>query len=148
MQAVNGSIYTCVVSNAAGSDSSSTFVYISPHFVTQPMSMSVDNGTSIGLLCEVEAFPNPSIQWWRVDGEPIRDGIVTDTQILFIDPVLFGDEGEYYCNASSLDTIIRSESATITSMFLVSISCPIPKILSFVATYSSSFGSNINQSDV
>ena len=116
VQASNGGMYTCVVTNTAGSDEDSTFLYISPYFVTQPMDVLTTNGSSITLLCEAEAFPSPAIQWRRADREPIRNGIDTHVPMLVIDHVIFGDEGNYYCTASSQNVTIHSHDATVIGM--------------------------------
>ena len=114
IEASTGGMYTCIVSNAAGSDNTSTSLYVFPYFVTQPTDIEVTNGTSITLLCDAMAFPNPDYQWERAGGETFRGNIETSTQTLVISPVMFGDEGNYYCTASSLNVTIRSENTTVT----------------------------------
>ena len=109
----DGGMYTCVVSNAAGSDNVSTLLYVSPYFITQPVDMLTTNGSSITLLCTAGAFPSPEIHWARADGE-IRDEIDTDMPTLLIDSVMFGDEGDYFCIASSQNLTKSSSSATLT----------------------------------
>ena len=111
-----GGMYTCVVTNAAGSDSDSTFIFISPYFISQPVNEETINGSSVTLQCVAEAFPSPSYQWERTDGAPIRDIIANDTNSLVFLPVLFGDEGDYYCNATSRTEIAHSEDATLTGI--------------------------------
>lgn len=114
VQASDGGEYTCVVTNAAGSDSASTFLYVAPYFTTQPSNMLATTGSSIMLLCEAEAFPSPNYQWGRVDGDQIRADIINIASMLVIDSVMFEDAGAYYCNVSSLTETIRSLDATIT----------------------------------
>lgn len=116
IQSSAGGEYTCIVTNEAGSDDASTFLYVSPHFNTQPSDQLTVNGSSISLLCDAQAFPSPDYQWIRVDGEPIRAGIPNSTPMLVINPVMFGDEGDYYCNATSLNAIVQSSVATITGI--------------------------------
>lgn len=115
LQGSDGGEYTCVVSNAAGSDSASTFVYISPYFVIEPTDAPTSSGDSVMLTCEAEAFPSPQFQWVRADGRSIRNEIMTSTNVLVIDPVIFGDEGAYICLATSLD-VTRRSLATITGI--------------------------------
>ena len=93
VQAHNGGMYTCIVSNAAGGDSDSTNLYISPYFITQPVDTQTTNGSSITLMCEAGAFPSPSYQWWRTGGVALRDGINTTTANLVIDAVMLSDLG-------------------------------------------------------
>ena len=122
VEASTGGIYTCRVSNVAGDDETSTFVYVSPYFVTQPVDTLSANGSSITLLCEAEAFPNPDYQWWRVDQELIRSEVLDSSQLV-LDPVLFGDEGDYYCNVSSLEHTIQSHVVTVSGK-VESWNCP------------------------
>ena len=112
VQASTGGMYTCVVTNAAGSDDISTFLYVSPYFINQPMDTQASNGTPATLLCEAGAFPSPEYQWGRVDGEHVRGGIATDGTLFSFNPVMFGDEGEYYCtvSVSALESSIRSQA--------------------------------------
>ena len=101
INASTGGQYSCVVSNSAGYDSASTFVFISPYFITQPEDKEAHNGLNIILMCEAEAFPTPQYQWVRVD-RPINDAVlgVRSTLLSFM-PFMYGDEGSYFCNALS-----------------------------------------------
>ena len=123
--ASTGGMYTCVVTNEAGSDDASTFLYVSPYFITQPRDTQTSDGSSVTLLCEADAFPSPEIVWLRTDlnesGEPDEQNLmyplmfnITRGRTLIINPVLFGDEGEYYCIASSLNVTLRSADVTVT----------------------------------
>ena len=109
----DGGKYTCVVSNMAGHGSASTHIFIELNFVTQPMDITQEIGSSGNLSCVAEAFPYPEYQWERVDGEPIRPDIVTNESTLFISFIMFGDEGGYSCNATSIESSITSLPATI-----------------------------------
>ena len=118
LEASDGGIYTCIVSNLAGSDNASTFVYVSPYIITQPLDMSATYGSSVMLLCEADGFPSPEVKWGRTDQDSIRDNINISSSTLFISFVLFGDEGEYYCEVSSLNITLRS-AATLTGNVLL-----------------------------
>ena len=111
--AATGGEYACHVSNTAGNDSASTYVFIAPYFTTHPMHFSRQNGSSGNLSCVAEAFPYPEYQWERVDGEPIRADIVTNERTLLISSIMFGDEGSYVCNATSRGMTIQSYYATL-----------------------------------
>ena len=112
--AADGGEYTCHVSNTAGNDSASTYVFIAPYFITHPMHISRQVGYSGNLSCEAKAFPYPEYQWERgVDGEPIRADIVTNGSTLLISSIMFGDEGGYVCNATSREMTIQSYYATL-----------------------------------
>ena len=114
VDASSGGMYTCVVTNAAGNDSDSTFVFIAPYFIIEPMNIETTNGSSVTLQCVAEAFPSPRYQWARTNGAIIRENLLTDIHSLLFNPVMFGDEGDYYCNATSHQEIERSEDATLT----------------------------------
>ena len=111
--ASTGGMYTCVVTNAAGSDYDSTFLFIAPYFIIEPVNEEIINGSTVTLQCVAEAFPSPSYLWTRTNGLPIRE--VFNTESLTISPVLFGDEGDYYCNTTSRDEVAHSQDATLTS---------------------------------
>ncbi len=115
VNATNGGNYSCIVSNAAGSHSESTYLFIFPYFVTQPSNVMSTNGSEVSLICEVEAFPAPDYQWYRIDGMEIRAEIRSN--ILFINFVLFGDEGYYYCNATSQGNTIQSDVVLLSGKF-------------------------------
>ncbi len=111
--ASTGGMYTCVVSNQAGNDSASTSVFVYPYFVSQPRDVVVSVGSSAMLICVVESFPNPAYQWQRMDGRPIHGGVSTIGRNLTISSIQYGDEGEYYCNASANGQTIVSEVGVI-----------------------------------
>ena len=113
INATDGGEYTCVVSNAAGSGSASTLLNVSPEIVIDPTDMSARNGTVRMLVCEAEAFPEPQYQWMRVSGENV---VGVDSSILVFDPVIFGDEGGYYCRATSNGVTVTSDTATLTGL--------------------------------
>ena len=109
VNASTGGKYSCVVYNSAGDDTTSTFVFISPYFTTQPEDRGGYNGSNIILLCEAAAFPAPYYQWARVNGPAVRDNVlgVNSTKLSF-KPLMFGDGGTYMCNATSRDITIQS----------------------------------------
>ena len=97
IDASQGGDYTCIVSNAAGSDSASTTLYVSPYLITslEEQILTV-NGSNTNITCNAAGFPTPIVTW--VD---ILDIEVSNTSQLQFMPVLFGDEGAYYCIAST-----------------------------------------------
>ena len=113
--ASTGGEYSCVVTNRAGNNTASTFVFISPYMVTQPVNTEGSNGSAINLACRAEAFPEPDYQWRRVDGKEISDKLMgVNSMSLLFNPLLFGDEGEYYCAVTSRNISIGSDTAIIT----------------------------------
>ena len=116
VNASTGGMYTCVVTNAAGSDSDSTFLFIAPYFITEPVDEETTNGSSVTFQCVAEAFPSPSYQWARTDGQPVREELIMNASSLMFNPVLFGDEGDYYCNVTSRDEVASTTDVTIAGM--------------------------------
>jgi hypothetical protein len=115
VDATDGGVYRCFVSNAAGNDTDVTSVFISPYFIVQPSSTSRLNGDTVGLMCMAEAFPSPQYRWERMNGAAIRSGISVNSSILTFDPIMFGDEGDYFCTAVAGNGSSQSGAATITS---------------------------------
>ena len=98
----SGGNYTCIVSNAAGSETDSTMLYVHPVIIQNP-DQFVDsiNGSTTDFSCDAESFPEPMYQWVRPDGLLVRNEVKDEnrTNVLGFDPVLFGDEGAYICRA-------------------------------------------------
>ena len=92
-----GGNYTCVVSNAAGDDSVSTTLYVTPYIVT-PLEedISVVNGSKVNVNCDAAGFPTPTVNWVSM-----LEFAVSSTMLLQFSPVMFGDEGVYHCVAFS-----------------------------------------------
>ena len=96
--ASSGGVYTCTVTNAQGSDSASTTLYVAPYFVT-PLNATTltESGSILNLNCDTAGFPTPTVKW--VDSSDLT---VSNTSVLDLSPVVFGDEGMYRCEAMSL----------------------------------------------
>lgn len=116
---VMGGVYTCVVSNLAGFGNASTTVFVSLRFVLHPNDTEADVGDSVVLTCEAQSFPNPTYEWIRLDDVSIRGNLsgINSSRLVF-DNVLFGDEGDYSCLATSAGDNITSSSlpATLTGV--------------------------------
>ena len=93
VDASSGGIYTCTVSNAAGTDSNFTTLYIEP-FINVPLNDQTlaINGTNVNISCDAAGFPPPNVSW--VDTLGLK---VSNTSQLQFSPVLFGDKGNYHC---------------------------------------------------
>ena len=104
IRAGNGGNYTCVVSNAAGSDSATATLYVAPAIVTQPTDILTRNGTVVNFTCEAESFPAPTYQWERYDETVVTFISISNDPVLEFSPAVFGDEGRYRCVASLTET--------------------------------------------
>ncbi len=115
VDAPQGGEYTCVASNGAGNGNESTTVFVSPRITRSPFSMNTTNGSMVMLMCEAEALPEPQYEWF-FSGGTIGDNVLPTMggNYLTFNPVLFGDEGDYYCRATSNNFTVHSENATIT----------------------------------
>ncbi len=111
--AADGGEYTCTVSNAAGNDTATTVLYVAAVILVEPVDIYTRNGTQVNFICEAEGFPAPTYRWEHAGG--IDSNVVGgNTSTLQFLPVLFGNEGTYYCVATSRDTTAVSQNATLT----------------------------------
>lgn len=114
ISASTGGRYSCIISNPAGNDTSDTFVFVAPYFVEQPTDSAGTNGSAVSATCRAESFPEAQYQWERADGEPIRGEVPAEAATLRFAPILFGDEGDHYCNATAGNATTQSQTATIS----------------------------------
>ena len=93
IDASSGGNYTCTVSNAAGSGSASTTLYVAPYIVTPLEEQTlITNGSNVNISCDADGFPSPAVSW--VD---MTNAEVVNTSLLEFYPIVFGDEGLYRC---------------------------------------------------
>ena len=118
--AEDGGIYSCFVSNRAGNDSYNTSLFISPMITSHPSDVNTTNGTiSLSFSCTATAFPESQFMWFRERLPlPVR-ATGGNTATLEISPVLFRDEGKYYCTAKSNLLTAESNRATLYSEFFI-----------------------------
>ena len=112
--AKRGGLYRCNVRNNAGSSSDTTYVYVSPRFLTHPVKTTLSvRGMKIRLTCKARSFPIPQYMWYK-HGEGGRTFDVGPKNfILLFNPVVFGDAGVYQCAATSNSNTIYSNNATL-----------------------------------
>ena len=111
----DGDEYTCIVSNVAGNDSASTSLFVYPEITLNPVSvLNATNGTVHMLACEAVSFPEPQYEWVRVGGDFGVNVNGINSDMLVFAPVLFGDEGEYICNATANGRTVQSNTSTLT----------------------------------
>ena len=139
----NGGYYTCTATNAAGSASDSTAVYVYPTITVQPTDTFVTPSTSGVLMCEASAFPYPDYAWEHVEHlyTPFASGWNTSMLPFNIADYIVGSEGDYYCKATSNGMTVESERATVFGKSLLfcnykSIfpSCPVSPLNVFINT--------------
>lgn len=118
--AVDGGSYTCTVSNIAGSESASSFLYIRPYFTREPKTELLSRvNDKANFTCEADGFPVPSIIWMKLDSNMILVEEVSVNSVLSFEPVQFGDEGYYQCVANStlegldLSVVLRPPSLLV-----------------------------------
>ncbi len=113
INATAGGQYTCVVSNGAGDGSETTNVFVRPMITHSPYSKETTNGLMVMLMCEAQAFPKPQYEW--IHSTEGGDAVVSiGSNLLVLCPMLFGDEGEYYCRAMSSNITVESDRAIVT----------------------------------
>ncbi|XP_070395118.1 cell adhesion molecule DSCAM-like [Dermacentor albipictus] len=102
----NSGNYTCVVSNAAGSDSASSplIVYAPPRWTQTPKDTVASVGDSVSIACAAAGHPAPTITWSK-DGHLMKEGTTTtrllDNGTMSIVKVARDDAGRYQCEASN-----------------------------------------------
>ena len=100
VNASDGGEYTCVVGNAAGNGNTNFTLYIHPYIVTNPQRQLLRTvASNATFTCEASAFPVPDYRWDKV-GDVGFDNIARFRQNLSFNPIAFGNEGNYVCNAS------------------------------------------------
>ena len=115
IDAGDGGMYTCTVSNSAGRENASTTLFVAPYFIEHPVDVLSENGANVNFSCLAEAFPMPSYAWKRAEEEEIRtEAIGLNSSLLVYASVLFGDEGVYHCEATILNVTVPSDNATLT----------------------------------
>ncbi|KAK7078505.1 hypothetical protein SK128_000027, partial [Halocaridina rubra] len=92
--------YTCIASNAAGSDHAEIDLRVGypPSIIQKPTDTIITIGNSGGLSCYGVGVPEPIISWKRLDGRPIPSHITLDLDgNLRVRAVAVEDEGVYVC---------------------------------------------------
>ena len=108
----NGGTYTCVVSNAAGSGSSTTSVFVYPFITINPRNTTATIGDpAVSFSCAATAFPYPLFAWFGAG-----EGVVSFENSTSVVTLTTPAEGEYYCTATSNGLSVESERATLFGM--------------------------------
>ncbi|XP_033169646.1 basement membrane-specific heparan sulfate proteoglycan core protein isoform X23 [Drosophila mauritiana] len=104
----NRGVYSCVAENDHGSDLSSTSIDIEPRerpsvkIVSAPL-QTFSVGAQASLYCRVEGIPDPTIEWVRVDGQPLSPRHKSQSPgYMLIDDIQLEDSGNYECRAKNI----------------------------------------------
>ena len=112
----DGGVYTCNVSNPAGSNSSSIMIYTEPVVEITPVDTSSSVGGTVNFGCRARGYPTPTYAWIYANGSlPENIDILTDengTSIFSILSVDVGDQGEYHCNVTGSLSFLLSAFLT------------------------------------
>ena len=111
----DGGMYTCVVTNEAGNDTDSATVNVLPIITQQPISIGVEVSQYRNLECNATGSPPPTFLWFKLEGNLSETVSGENTSVLSFNPVQYGDEGDYLCQATSGNNAINSTSATLAS---------------------------------
>ncbi|KAM4861104.1 hemicentin-1 [Thomomys bottae] len=119
--------YTCVAINDAGRVTGKITLDVGspPVFIQEPADVSVEIGSNVTLPCYVQGYPEPKIQWRRLDHTPIFSRAFSVSSIrqlrtgaLSILNLWASDKGTYLCEAENQFGKIQSQ-ATVTVTGLV-----------------------------
>ncbi|XP_017067472.1 basement membrane-specific heparan sulfate proteoglycan core protein isoform X12 [Drosophila eugracilis] len=103
----NRGVYTCVAENAHGSDLSSTSIDVEPR---ERPSLKIESapqepltiGSPTSLYCSVEGIPTPTVEWVRVDGQPLSPRHkIEGPGYMVIEDIQIADSGDYECRAKN-----------------------------------------------
>ena len=113
----DGNEYTCEVHNIGPPANASTFVFIGPRIIQQPLDETVTAGTNVTLDCLAESFPDPTYEWTFSNGSTINLNSVLGTEIntLTFQPAEYGNEGGYVCTATTNNITAISDVAVLFS---------------------------------
>ena len=109
----HGGLYQCIAQNIAGNGSDTTYVFVSPRFIIQPIQTLAVNGMNNNLTCEAESFPVPQYMWYKHEQDGRTLDVGPDDYLLPFNPIVFGDAGIYQCIATSNSITIYSNNATL-----------------------------------
>ena len=112
VDASTGGNYTCMVNNSAGSDQNFSTLYIQPYIQTPLEELSLTtSGSLVNISCVAAGFPSPTVYWVDTFGS-----IVSNTEDLIINPVMFHDQGVYLCVAMTMLDGVGFNATDLTTL--------------------------------
>ena len=114
----DGAEYTCMVSNAAGSENISASLLITPEIVQQPQAINTMFRSSASFICLATGYPSPEYRWDRVtsSGVALEMTVASGSELTFV-RVTYTDAGYYRCVSfiDGLSQMSESEVVSLTS---------------------------------
>ena len=125
---VDGGNYTCIAMNEAGPTEATATLRVGVFVANESLNLFTTYGRVVILTCTVQVAPNYTWEKFNesefeasgsASGSAITpsDGyeVVSNEQVLQLDPVQFGQEGMYRCVANTSMGEVTSNTITITS---------------------------------
>ena len=101
LQFNEGGVYTCTLTNEAGSVSASATVFVEPVVFIMPMDGLVSAQEVAVFTCMVQDDPVSTIQWQKLDNPTYENVSGEIGRNLTFNPVEFGDEGDFRCRVAT-----------------------------------------------
>ena len=114
----HGGSYSCLLTNAVGSEVLSTDVFISPYFIEQPPAVTrVAVGENVTLDCNAESYPSPTFHWEKNNNQRHYTTLPGETsRYLELTSVTVDVFGDYRCIASIQGSTATSNVATVQGL--------------------------------
>ncbi|KAK6175562.1 hypothetical protein SNE40_014001 [Patella caerulea] len=98
--------YTCTGSDPFSVDRATAVVRVgareeSPVVRIEPRYVQVQYGDAVELLCTASGNPQPVVEWFRGNGDPLQSSVSVVNGLFKIASATKNDESEYYCKATN-----------------------------------------------
>ena len=109
-----GVVYTCNISNLAGEGQANITLSVGPIITAHPDDTFAVVDSSVIFCCNANGYPPPLYSWNKWNSS-LPDSIENyNSSCLVINSVKFGDEGEYFCTATSNNVTVLSNASLLT----------------------------------
>ncbi|KAJ8300040.1 hypothetical protein KUTeg_021559 [Tegillarca granosa] len=99
-------LYGCQATNKAGSVSTEAYliVKVKPYYISGPVDRNIIMGDSLTFTCEVEGYPEPTMDWLYNGTQLFPPGVLVslDSKQLSISSVNWAHVGSYTCVAANM----------------------------------------------